>query len=356
MDKRKIHKRKSKMGLAPGSFVFTGMQKVDNVGIELIQYREKEFIQTSLDTIQDAIQNVKKSTEYTNWLNIEGIHEVELVEELCKHFGIHRLTGEDIVSVGQRPKLDEFDDYLHLVLKMVMLEGGTYMSFEQTTFILKDGLLITFQEKSGDVFDHVRKRLEEGKGQIRMRSADYLMYALVDAVVDHYFVILEEVGERLDELEVEMLDNPSEKILAKLHGIRREALQLRRSVYPLREVVSQLSKIEKSLIHPETKLFLRDLYDHTIQAIETIEVFRDMASGMLDLYMNSISNKMNNVMKVLTVISTIFIPLTFIAGIYGMNFKYMPELAFSWAYPIVMLFMFIIAAGMVIYFRRKKWF
>ena len=331
-------------------------QKMEEVRVELIQFNEKEYLISAFSDIKEVINVIDASKNHTNWLNIEGIHEVELVEELCKHFGIHRLTGEDIVSVGQRPKLDEFDDYLHLVLKMVMLEGGAYMSFEQTTFILKDGLFITFQEKSGDVFDHVRRRLEEGKGQIRMRSADYLMYALVDAVVDHYFVILEEVGERLDELEVEMLDNPSEKILAKLHGIRREALQLRRSVYPLREVVSQLSKIEKSLIHPETKLFLRDLYDHTIQAIETIEVFRDMASGMLDLYMNSISNKMNNVMKVLTIIATIFIPLTFITGIYGMNFEYMPERSFYWAYSVVMLFMFIIAVGMVIYFRRKKWF
>ena len=355
MDKKKTHKRKSKMGLAPGSYVFTGYQKMEQVHIELIQFNETEYLKSSYSEIKEVIKVLDQSKNYTNWLNIEGIHDVELVEDLCKHYGIHRLSGEDIVSVGQRPKLDEFDNYLHLVLKMFMLEDNS-MTYEQTTFLLKEGLLITFQEKSGDVFDHVRKRLEEGKGQIRTRSSDYLMYALVDAIVDHYFVILEDVGERLDELEIEMLENPTEKVLAKLHSIRREALNLRRSVYPLREVVSQLSKIEEPIIHEETKLFLRDLYDHTIQAIETIEVFRDMASGMLDLYMNSISNKMNNVMKVLTIIATIFIPLTFVAGIYGMNFEYMPELAFYWGYPITMGLMFIIALGMVIYFKRKKWF
>ena len=355
METEKRRKRKSKMGLAPGSYVFTGQQKMKDVRIELIQYNESEFLISSFSELHEAIQRIDSSKSFTNWLNIEGIHDVTIVENLCKHYGIHRLTGEDIVSVGQRPKLDEFDDYLHLVLKMFMLEDGA-MTFEQTTFLLKEGLLITFQEKSGDVFEHVRRRLEEGKGQIRARSSDYLMYALVDAVVDHYFVILEDVGERLDELEVEMLENPTEDVLSKLHSIRREAMNLRRSVYPLREVVSQLTKLEKTLIKEDTKLFLRDLYDHTIQAIETIEVFRDMASGMLDLYMNSISNKMNNVMKVLTIIATIFIPLTFITGIYGMNFDYMPERSFYWAYPVVMLFMFIIAVGMVIYFRRKKWF
>jgi magnesium transporter len=355
MSKRKQHKRKSKAGLPPGSYVFTGEQKMQNVTITLIQYDTEHYKEEHYHTLSDVYAAISSQPTRVSWLNIDGIHDVELVEDICTTYNIHRLTGEDIVSVGQRPKLDEYASYLHLVMRMFQMEDGVF-TFEQVTFLHCDNILITFQEKTGDVFQSVRKRITEGKGTIRTRQSDYLMYALLDALIDSYFGVLEEFGERLDQLEIDLLSNPSEAILGQLHAIRKEALLLRRSVYPMREVINKLEKVEEPFIRQETKLFVRDLYDHTIQAIETIEVFRDMASGMLDLYMNSLSNRMNNVMKVLTIIATIFIPLTFIVGIYGMNFENMPELAYSWAYPAVMLLMFGIALGMLVYFKLKKWF
>jgi magnesium transporter len=355
MSKRKQLKKKSKSGLPPGSYVFTGEQKMEHVTITLIQYNETHYSERQFKTLPDVYKAISSEPSFVSWLNIDGIHDVEIVENICNTYGIHRLTGEDIVSVGQRPKLDEFDHYLHLVMRMFQIEEG-HFTFEQLTFLHCDQLLITFQEKTGDVFQSVRRRLSEGKGTIRTRSSDYLMYALLDTIIDSYFNVLEDFGERLEELEVNLLDNPSERTLSLLHAIRKEALTLRRSVYPMREVINKLEKVEEPFIRQDTKLFIRDLYDHTIQAIETIEVFRDMASGMLDLYMNSLSNRMNNVMKVLTIIATIFIPLTFIVGIYGMNFENMPELAFPWAYPAVLLLMLAIALGMMVYFKLKKWF
>jgi len=229
------------------------------------------------------------------------------------------------------------------------------VSYEQLSFIKKGNVLITFQEKKGDVFDGVRRRLKEGKG-IRNRSADYVMYALMDAVVDYYFVILEVFGEQLEEVESFLLENPDKSTLNRLHLLRRETLNIRRSIYPLREVVSSFEKIEEPMVAKEVKVFIRDLYDHTIQVIDTVEVFREIASGLLDLYMNSVSNKMNEVMKVLTIIATIFIPLTFIVGVYGMNFDNIPELHFQNGYFIVWGLMVFLFVGMLFYFKNKKWF
>ena len=353
MAKRKQHTNKSKLGMAPGSLLFTGEQKMDHVNIEVMKYDDKEIDEKSFSDISKAFDYIEASNQ-VSWINIEGIHDVETIEKVMIHFNIHRLTGEDILSVGQRPKLDDYSNYLHVVLRMFMLVEDE-IEDEQITFILTNRCLITFQEKPGDVFSFVRRRLHEGKGQIRSRSADYLLYALIDSVVDHYFLILENFGDKIENLEIELLDRPTDDVLKRLHHLRREALQLRRNVYPLREVVSRLEKQEADFINPETRIFVRDLYDHTIQVIETVEVFRDSASGLLDLYMNSISNKMNGIMKLLTIISTIFIPLTFIAGIYGMNFQHMPELGYKYGYFIAMSVMFILAVIMVIFFKRKKW-
>jgi magnesium transporter len=353
MAKRKYHSKNSKLGMAPGSLLFTGEQKMDQVNIEVMKYDEKSIEEKSFSDISGAIDFIGSSNQVT-WINIEGIHDVDTIEKVMHHFNLHRLTGEDILSVGQRPKLDDYSNYLHVVLRMFMLVEKE-LEEEQITFILTKNCLITFQEKTGDVFNFVRRRLNEGKGQIRTRGADYLHYALIDSVVDHYFIVLENFGDKIEDLEIELLDRPTDDVLKRLHHLRREALQLRRSVYPLREVVSRLEKQEADFINPETRIFVRDLYDHTIQVIETIEVFRDSASGLLDLYMNSISNKMNGIMKLLTIVSTIFIPLTFIAGVYGMNFENMPELSFKYGYGIAMLVMFVLAVIMVIFFKRKKW-
>ena len=350
----KKQKRKLKVGLAPGSLVFTGVQKMPKVNISLINYSDTNYDEKKINNISELVKSLEYSTDNT-WVNIEGLHDENTIEEICTYLGIHKLTMEDILSVGQRPKIEEHFDYLHVVVKMFMLNtSGETVEDEQLTFILKANTLITFQEKTGDVFDIVRKRIKEGKGFVRKQGLDYLLYALLDSVVDHYFLILETFGEKLEDIETALLESPDKTTLNKLHTLRRETLNLRRSVYPLREVVSRFEKIEEPIIGKDIRVFIRDLYDHTIQVIDTIEVFRDMASGLLDLYMNSVSNKMNEIMKVLTIMASIFIPLTFLAGVYGMNFDNMPELHYKYGYFVVWGIMVLIFIGMIVYFRKKK--
>lgn len=328
---------------------------MEQLAIQLIRYAGDEFEEVSPDSLDEVYQLADTNVGVV-WVNIDGLHETEIIESICRHYEIHRLTMEDILSVGQRPKLEEHAGYLHMVLRMFRAENDpNSVEEEQLSFLLKDNLLISFQERTGDVFDGVRRRLREGKGLIRHRGADYLLYALLDSVVDHYYLILELYGEKLEEVEALLLQNPEHQSLNTLHHLRRELLNLRRSVYPLREVISGFEKLDEPFLQNETRVFIRDLYDHTIQVIETTEVFREMGTGLLDLYMNSISNKMNEVMKVLTIIATIFIPLTFIVGVYGMNFNNMPELEWHYGYFIVMGFMLALALMMLVIFRVKKW-
>lgn len=359
MAKRK-YKRKLKAGLAPGTLVFTGEKKMEQVDFSVMQSGENYYDEKKPNSVKEVIQFISEKPntmeQRTRWANIDGLHDEEKVAEICHHLELHKLTIEDILSVGQRPKLEEHENYLHIVLRMCMIDPSDgSIDEEQLSFVLQGSLLVTFQEKTGDVFENVRTRVREGKGLIRKRGAGYLLYALLDAVVDHYFVVLEVLGERLEEMELELLDNPGTDSLGRLHVLRREIISLRRSVYPLREVISQFSKIEEPTLEKNTQVFIRDLYDHTIQVIETIEVFRDTATGLLDLYMNSVSNKMNEIMKVLTIIATIFIPLTFVAGVYGMNFSYMPELSWRYGYFTVMGFMLVAGLLMLVYFKRKRW-
>jgi magnesium transporter len=352
--KRNIQNKKSKLGLAPGTLLFTGERKMEEVKFSILHYNEhqvEEIIPENLDEIIGLVDSSKD----TLWINIDGIHDESIIESICSKILVHKLTMEDILSVGQRPKIDEHQHYIHIVLKMFMLEEDNSIIDEQISFILHKDILLSFQEKSGDVFDGVRKRIQEGKGYIRKRKSDYLLYALLDSIVDHYFVILEILGERIESLEAELLENPSEATLEKLHKIRRESLELRRSVYPLREVISKFEKIDETILNPDVRVFIRDLYDHTIQVIDTIEIMRESALALLDLYMNSVSNKMNEIMKVLTIMASIFIPLTFVAGVYGMNFDNMPELHWNYSYFVVWGVMILMVIGMLIYFKRKKW-
>lgn len=352
--KRIKQKRKSKLGLAPGTLLFTGERKMEKVEFSILNYNENQVDELIPKKIDEIITLVD-STKDTLWINIDGIHDESIIESICSKLLVHKLTMEDILSVGQRPKLDEHENYIHIVLNMFMLEDDNSIFDEQISFILYKNILLSFQEKSGDVFQGVRKRILEGKGLIRKKNSDYLLYALLDSVVDHYFVVLEILGERIDALEEELLENPSNETLSKLHKIRRESLELRRSVYPLREVISKFEKIDESILHPDVRVFIRDLYDHTIQVIDTIEVMRESALALLDLYMNSVSNKMNEIMKVLTIMASIFIPLTFVAGIYGMNFQNMPELQWNYGYFGVWGVMILMVIGMLIYFKSKKW-
>jgi magnesium transporter len=351
---KKEKKKNHKVGLAPGALVYTGDKKLENVVINIITYDEVDFYEESI--ILDQLEEHLKLKKNVLWIDIIGLHDVELFEKIGLLFGIHKLTMEDILNVDQRPKMEAFEDYLFAAMKMIQCPTPeSPIDDEQISFVLKDGILLTFQEKKGDVFDFVRSRLIDPKRTIRQRKADYLLYALLDAVIDNYFIVMENIGERIENLESQAMTSPGSETLNALYLQRREMMDLRRSVYPLREVIGSFDKYADDKISPETRPFIRDLYENTIQVIETMEVFRDMSSGVLDLYMNSLSNRMNNIMKVLTVISTIFIPLSFVAGVYGMNFENMPELHWKYGYFYVVGGMGIAIVGMLFYFRKKDW-
>jgi magnesium transporter len=351
----KLFRRASnKVGLPPGTLVHIGEKRTEKVRITVIDYDESQFKEQGVGTIEKCFSF--KDTPTVTWINIDGIHEVEVIEKLGKHFGIHPLVLEDIVNTGQQPKMEDLEGYVFVILKMLSYDEETKeIKPEQVSLILGSNFVITFQEREGDLFNPIRDRLRKAKGRLRRMKADYLAYSLLDTIVDHYFVVLEKLGEWIEGLEEELVTNPTPGTLQTIHTLKRELIFLRRSVWPLREAVNSLERGESPLIHESTGIYLRDVYDHTIQVIDTIETFRDMVSGMLDVYLSSLSNRMNEVMKVLTIIATIFIPLTFVAGIYGMNFKYIPELEWHWGYAGALLLMGLIAFVMVLYFRRKRW-
>jgi magnesium transporter len=345
---------KKKMGLPPGTLVHVGEKKAEKVRISIIDYDEAHVEEKEAKTVEECFPFKDKPS--VTWINVDGLHEVNLIEQLGAHFGLHPLLLEDILHTEQRPKLEDHEAYLFVVLKMFYYNGeAREIEAEQVSLILGQDFVISFQEREGDVFKYVRERIRNSKGRIRKVGADYLAYALIDAIVDNYFIILEKLGETIESLEEELVTNPMPETLQTIHHLKREMIFLRKSVWPLREVISALERGESELIQESTDVYLRDLYDHAIQVIDSVETFRDMVSGMLDIYLSSVSNKMNEVMKVLTIIATIFIPLTFIAGIYGMNFQYMPELGWRWGYPAVWFVIGMILIVMVLYFRRKGW-
>lgn len=349
-----FRKTSKKPGLAPGTLVHIGEKKVEEVKISIIDYDEIQIQERDVSSIGKCLRFKEKPT--VTWVNVTGIHDITVIEEFGKVFNIHPLLLEDIVHSDQRPKLEEYDDYLFIVLRMLRYdETKEELQSEQVSLILGPNFVISFQEREGDVFDPVRARIRNGKGKVRKMGCDYLTYALIDSIVDNYFHVLEKYGEKIEILQEEVLSHPTPDTLQVIHETKRDMIFLRKSVWPLREAISALQRGESSLVTDAVSVYLRDVYDHTIQVIDTIETFRDMISGTLDVYLSSVSNKMNEVMKVLTIIATIFIPLTFIAGIYGMNFKYMPELEWHWAYPFVWIIFVVLGVLMLIGFKRKKW-
>jgi magnesium transporter len=350
-----LRKRSQKTGLPPGALIHVGEQKSERTRITLLDYDEQRVLEKELPVVDECL--LFKEKESVTWINVTGLHQVELLERLNDCFGLHPLVLEDILNTDQRPKMEDFGDYLYIVLRMLDLDqkNGNAVVSEQISLILGKNFVLTFQEREGDLFDPLRERIRNGKGRIRKMGPDYLVHALLDAIVDQYFVVLEKLGERIEFLEDELVTRPTPSTLQILHRLKREMIFLRKSVWPLREVIGTLERGESPLIQASTNLYLRDVYDHTIQVIDNVETFRDMLSGMLDIYLSSISNRMNEIMKVLTIISTIFIPLTFIVGLYGMNFKFMPELEWHWGYPAVLLLMLGVTIFMLFYFRRKKW-
>jgi len=349
------HRRSRKAGLPPGSLVHIGEKKAERAKITIMDYDGESFQEKEAKSVEECFSF--KETATVTWINIDGVHDSELVAKLGSHFGVHTLILEDIMTTAQRPKMEDLGDYVYIVLRMLSTEQGKEgVVSEQVSLILGPNFVISFQESTGgDVFDPVRDRIRTGKGRLRKQGPDYLAYALVDAIIDNYFLVLEKLGERVEVLEEELVTDPDQETLHEMHALKREMIYVRRSVWPLREVISGLERAESPLIKQTTGIFLRDVYDHTIQVIDTVETYRDMLSGMLDIYLSSVSNRMNQVMKVLTIIATIFIPLTFIAGVYGMNFKFMPELEWRWGYFLIVGIMLAIGLVMVIYFRRKRW-
>ncbi len=340
-------------GLPPGALIHIGEKKTERVRIRVINYDENQLLEKEIKKVEECLPFKEKPT--VTWINIEGIHQVNVLKKISDCFSLHPLVMEDILDTEERPKMEYYEDYIFIVLKMVYTEEeDSKVGYEQVSLVLGPNFVLSFQEKEGDVFEPVRERIRN-KGRIRKQGADYLTYSLVDAIVDGYFIVLEKLGERIEFVEEKLLTNPTSQNLQEIHELKREIMLLRKSVWPLREIISGLERGESPLIQKSTAVYLRDVYDHVIQIIDTIETLREMLTGMLDIYLSSISNKMNEVMKVLTVIATIFIPLTFVAGVYGMNFEYMPELKWRWGYPLVLLVMLAVGISMLIFFRKRKW-
>ena len=352
--RKPAQRRSKKAGLPPGTLIYTGEKKVASVRITVIDYDEQHCDEKQICSVEECFPF--KVTPTVTWINIDGLHDVTVIEKLGKAFEFHPLILEDILSTRQRPKFEDYEKDIFVVLKMLRYsDEQQIVETEQVSLILGSNFVISFQERVGDVFDSVRDRLRNAKGRIRKQGPDYLAYSLLDAIVDSYFAILEKVGDKIEILEDELVSDPDEKTLQGIYRLKREMISLRRSVWPLRELINGVQRSESALICESTGVYLRDLYDHTIQIIDTIESFRDVVSGMLDTYLSSISNRMNAVMKVLTIIATLFIPLTFVAGIYGMNFENMPELKWRYGYTGVWTVILVTAVLMLVYFRRKKW-
>jgi magnesium transporter len=352
--KKLLPKTSHKAGRPPGTLVHIGEAPAAPVNIRVMDYDPEHLKEETIATLEEC--RVYRQSPTVSWINLNGVHNLELLGKIGAEFDLHSLVMEDIVNTEHRPKFEDFDSYLFLVLKMLHLdESATGIRTEQVSLILAPGLVLSFQEREGDVFEGVRERLRSNKGRLRKMGADYLAYALLDAVVDSYFGILEQIGDQIEQLEDELVLQPSPETLGKIHHFKREMILLRKAVWPLREMIGGLQRSESPLIAEQTGIFLRDVYDHTIQIIDTVETFRDVLSGLLDLYLSNVSNRMNEVMKVLTVIATVFIPLGFIAGVYGMNFDFMPELHWRWSYPLLWMVMLAVAGGMYGYFRKKRW-
>jgi magnesium transporter len=349
-----IDKSSKKAGMSPGIVVHVGEQKIETARITLMSYDPARLEEKELTRIEESF--AYRDTPPVSWINIDGLHEVELIEKIGTHFNIHPLTQEDIVNTGQRPKVENYEEYIYIVIKMLKFDETTgHITSEQVSLILGSHYLLSFQETEGDVFNSVRERIRKGRLHIRRSGTDYLAYALIDAVVDHYFLMLEKMGEKIEHFEEQLPLQPTPEILQAIYDLKRELVYFRKQVWPIRDVLNTWQKAESSIIEETNKVFIRDVYDHTIQVIDTIDSFRDIITGVMDLYLSTVSNKMNEVMKVLTIMATIFIPLTFIAGIYGMNFKYMPELEWKWSYPVLWIVLIAIFLGMMFYFKRKKW-
>jgi magnesium transporter len=347
-------RRSKKTSLPPGTLVHVGEKRTEKVKITVIDYDSEGYEEMEIETCEECFPYKEKPT--VTWINVDGIDDAAVVRAIGDKYGLHPLLQEDVMNAEQRPKTEDFGEYIFVVLKMFYQDDRSGdINIEQVSMVLGSNFVISFQEREGDVFNAIRERIRERKGRIREMGPDYLAYTLIDAIVDGYFLILERIGDEIGELEEGLVFDPRPLTLQAIHNLKTDIIFLRRSVWPLREVVHALERRDSALIRESTVVFLRDVYDHTIQVIDTIETYRDMISSMRDTYLSSMSNRMNEVMKVLTIFASIFIPLTFFAGIYGMNFRYMPELEWRWSYPVLIGVLAGIGVSMLLLFKRRRW-
>jgi magnesium transporter len=349
----KLARGKAKAGLPPGSLVYVGNKSNVPVRITLFDYSTEDYTEKTITSIEEC--SAFKDKKSTTWINVDALTHTDTIAKLDSLFGVHALVLEDIVNTDQRPKIEDYGDYIYIVLKMLYYEPKSpQMQSEQLSLIIGSNYLLSFQEEEGDYFDHIRERIRQDKGRLRKMGPDYLAYALLDTIVDNYFIVLEKFEEDIAAIEERLMKNAPIDT-GEIHRLKRRLVVLRKQISPVREVVGALQRMESKLICKETGIYFRDLYDHVISVIDTIESFRDIVSGLHDIYLSSINLKMNEIVKVLTMISTVFMPLTLIVGIYGMNFDHMPELHWEYGYFGVLGVMLAIVWAMMVFFKRKKW-
>ena len=347
------HKLTNRVGLPPGTLHVRGEPADLTVPVNIIDYDAAGFDEKQVKDISECLRF--RDTGTVTWINVDGLGNPKLIEELGKCFTIHPLILEDIFNTSQRPKMEDLDQYLYLNLKVLTyLDLSRSIKIEHISMIVGPNFLLSFQEYIGDIFDPVRERIRKN-GRIRKAGPDYLAYSLIDSIVDNYFMVMEKLEEQVENLEEELVSNPTRESLQKINQLKKDMIFLRKSVWPLRELINNLERSESPVIKETTRIYLRDVYDHTVQVIDTLETFRDMVSGMIDIYLSGLSYKMNEIMKVLTLIATIFIPLTFVVGLYGMNFENMPEIEWEYGYYSVLVVMVVMVVGMLTYYRKKKW-
>ena len=349
-----IHKKARKYGAIPGSLIHLGRQKAEKTKFSKIIFDENNFDQLFPESIEACSSVSEKLLNI--WINIDGLHEIKVIDYIGNKLKIHPLLLEDILNTTHRPKWEEYEDYIFIVLKLVEFKSElNEVRTDQVCIILGERMVLTFQEMERSTFEPIVQRLQNSAGRIRKMGADYLVYSLIDLIIDSYFVTLEKIAEKIESLEEEIMSQPNEQTLKKIHKLKREMIYLRKSIWPVREIISKFQRSDSKLINPVTLVFSGDLYDHIIQIIETLDTFRDILNGMHDTYLSTISNRLNEIMKVLTIISTIFIPLTFIVGVYGMNFHFMPELEWRYGYFITWGIMLVLFILMLLFFKRKRW-
>jgi len=347
-------KKKKKVGLPPGTLIYTGDKVKEKTKIKITDYTEDRFNLDEFKEIQKDLTKIEKPL--IRWIDVYGLAQIEVIEEIGHQFNLHPLVLEDVLSHNQRPKLENFGNYIFAVLKKLSWnQEQEDFEYEQISLILGENYVISFQERDTNLFNPIYERIQIPKGKVRVMGADYLFYVLIDIIIDDYFVVIEKVGEDIENIEDILIRNPEPETLQNIYRLKRSSIELRKSIWPIREVINKLLREQSKLIGDELQIYIRDIYEHIFRISDLLENYREIIFGMLDMYLSSVSNRMNDIMKVLTIISTVFIPLSFLAGFYGMNFLHMPELASPFAYPVLIMIMVSIALVMVYFFKRRKW-